>query len=187
MGHRKGFLMHPSSRKRFITFCGVARAAILLVLLGLALVVGGFYFVGPIIIGTGGSPRGLAFYLTGSLAVWHHTLLFMVALWFLQQAFAGLGRAHPGDARLDPNLARSGWLLMAGALAWTITRPIALESAWFARLLAEQNLQFTIWTARLADNYVAAAMIGLVGLLLVLVSRVLREQAGAADELRQIF
>jgi len=179
--------MQLSLGKGFIAYSRLARAAILLVLLGLAFVLGSFYFIGPIIIGTGGSFRGLLSYLLGSLAVWHHTLLFMAALWFLQRSAAGLGQAEIAEQQLERNLSRSGWFLMLGAFAWAITRPPLLNSAWFANLLEDQGLQYSIWTARHADNYVASAVIGLVGLLLVLISKVLREQASASDELRQIF
>jgi hypothetical protein len=170
----------------FVAYCRLARAAILLVLLGLALVIGGFYFVGPVFVGAGGSLRGLMAYLGWSLAIWHPTLLFMAALWFLQRAAATLVQGG-SELRLARHLALSGWLLMSGALAVVITRPLMLNSAQFARHLLEQNLQYQVWTTRLFDNYVAAAVIGLVGLLLVLVSRVLRRQAGAAEELRLIF
>lgn len=171
----------------FARYCLIARACILLVLLGLSLLLGGLYFIGPVFVGVGGSPRGLGQYLLGSLAIWHHTLLFMAALWFLQRTAGGLMQDELNGQRLSRHLALAGWLLMLGALAGAVSRPLLLHSDAFARLLAEQGLQFPVYTSRLADVYVAAAVIGLVGLLMVLVSRVLRLQAAAAAELRQIF
>jgi hypothetical protein len=173
--------------KGFVRYCQMARVAILMVFVGLLLVLGGLYFVGPVLIGTGGSLKGLLKYLLGSLSIWHHTLLFMAALWFLQLAAASMARPENAQRQVAPRLSMAGWLLVLGAAAWAVTRPALLNSAWFASHLVEQNLQYAVWTARHVDNYIAASVIGLVGILLVLVSRVLRDQALATEELRQIF
>jgi uncharacterized membrane protein (GlpM family) len=172
--------------RAFIGYCRLARAAIVLVLLGLVLLLGTFYFVGPIFIGTGGSLQGLGAYLLASLAIWHPTLLFMFALWFLQRAAGCIAKEFDGRL-LARHLGWAGWLLMLGALGDVSSRPLLLHSEAFARLLAAQDLRFPIWTATLFDTFVAAAVIGLVGLLLVLVGKVLRLQSAAAEELRQIF
>jgi hypothetical protein len=179
--------MADERKEWFAGYCRLARAAILLVLSGLALVVGGFYFVGPIFLGTGGSLVGLLEYLLGSLAIWHPTILFMAALWYLQRAAARLGDPEGSADRLASSLSLAGWLLLAGALAATTLRPLLLNSAWFARHLAEQHLAYPVWTSRLFDAYVAATVIGLAGLLLVLVGKVLRRHAIASTELQQIF
>ncbi len=174
-------------RKRaFVGYCRLARAAIVLVLLGLALLLGTFYFVGPVFLGAAGSLHNLGAILLAAVAVWHPTLLFMFALWFLQRAAGCLAKEFDGH-RLARHLALAGWFLMLGALADVTSRPMLLNSAMFARHLATQNLRYPVWTATLLDTFVAAAVIGLVGLLLVLVGKVLRQQSAAAEELRQIF
>lgn len=184
-----------SDKDWFIGYCRIARIAILFVLLGLVVIVGWFYFLGPVVLRAGSSLQALLHYLLGALVIWHPTILFMLALWFLQraatnlvqQAATNLVQQAATELRLARNLAWAGWLLMAGALSLVTSRPLLLHSDFFARLLLEQNLQYPIWTAKLFDHYVAGAVIGLVGALLVLLSKVVWRQARAAEELRQIF
>lgn len=172
--------------RAFVSYCRLARGAILFVMIGLGLVLALLYFLGPIVVGAGGSAGGLGAYLLGSLAIWHPTILFIFALWFLQRAAGGLAPVFEGQ-RLARHLALSGCFLMLGALANVTSRPLALNSEMFARLLVAQNLRYPTWTATLFDTYVAAAVIGLVGLLLILAGKVLHQQSAAAEELRQIF
>lgn len=171
----------------FASHCRFARFAIHFVLLGLAVVVVGIYFIAPFVVVSGNPRYSLPSYLLGSLAIWHPTLLYMCALWCLGLAAECLIQQETKAVFLSRHISQAGWLLMLGALAAAFTRPLLLGSTWFARLLVEHGLRYPVETARLFDQYVAAAVIGLVGLLLVLVSRVLREQSAATAELRQIF
>lgn len=179
--------MHLEVSAGFTRYCILARAAIVAVLLMLGMVIGWFYFVGPIVLTIKSQMQGLGPYLLGSLAVWHPTLLFMLALWFMQGAAGNIKKQGAAGNVLTRNLSLAGWLLMAGALAVATSKPLLVGSSWFARHLVAQNLQYTVWAARQFDNYVAAAVIGLVGLLLVLLSKILRDHTAAAEELRQIF
>lgn len=179
--------MEAALDRGFTGYCRIARAAILLVFFGLAAAIGGLYFLGPMILTLRQPGLPLGGYLLGAVIIWHPTLLYLAALWFLQLAAAGLGRADAPEPRLARRLGFAGGLLVAGALAGAVSRPLLLTSDSFARLLAETNLHYPVWIANLFDGYVACAMIGLLGVLLVLVSRVLRQQMHAAEELRQIF
>lgn len=181
--------MTPNGLRSFNGYCIAARALILAVVTALVVVVGWLYFLSPALV-TFSSRDGLGSYLAIALAIWHPTLLYVAGLWFLQIAAGDLHATNileqsRSERRLARNLEVSGWLLALGALSVVVTKPALVQSSFFAGVATEQSLHYP--TETFFDNFVTAAVIGLLGLLLILVSKVLRTQAQAAEELRQFI
>lgn len=101
------------------------------------------------------------------------TLIYLVAIWLTQRAYAAITAGASVEVTLATLLQRLGLSLFAAGLYRV-----------FGELLLEQVILGT--TSAWAQFDVAAAAIGCVGLLLVMLARPLREAASARRELSEI-
>jgi hypothetical protein len=113
--------------------------------------------------------------LTRLLLTWSPSAFYLWALWTLRGLFAGLSRSGPSaQPSITRALARIGWALMGGAVTTLVTAPVvlAMENPHRAGGFAVFN--------------VPALTLGLLGLALIIVARMLKQAIAAEARVKSL-
>jgi hypothetical protein len=113
--------------------------------------------------------------VTRLLLTWSPSLFYLWALWILRGLFAALSRSGPAaQPSITRALARIGWALLGGAALTLITAPI---------ILALENPHRV---GGFAVFNVPALTLGLLGVALIIVARMLREAIAAEAKVKSL-
>lgn len=102
-------------------------------------------------------------------------IFYLAAIWMMRSAFHSLAKGGLFDDIVPARLVLTGYALLAGAFVTILPTPLMLRYA------------FGSGTGGLANFDVSAIMLGIVGMMLVLLARLLAQAARMRAELDEFF